>query len=100
MVLAIIIAAIIAAWLGCGVVAYGLTIAYFAGEFVTLYEPGHYKYEPLSEEYIAGKWRNLRRLALFTASIGPIGAGIAFLMSSCGKYGLRFQRSPSDRKAT
>lgn len=66
---------ILAFWLGCGVVGYGVTFAYFQGNW------------PRIAQETRG---DTRSLAFFIASFGPIGLAAALIR--CGlQYGLRFK---------
>ena len=57
--------ALLACWLICGIVAYGLTFACFQRKYPTLAEKDY--------------WSDFRT-ALFTGMAGPIGLGVALAM--------------------
>jgi hypothetical protein len=61
-------------WLACGAVAFGLTFAYFQGEYPTVAE------KMRCEHYVTA--------AVF-ALLGPAGLFVALLCGSFGKYGWR-----------
>lgn len=65
-------------WIGCGVLAYGLNLAYFQGKYPNVRE---------SED---------RKFALTVALFGPIGLFVCLVMGGT-KYGLQFQiKDPKD----
>lgn len=63
-------------WIGCGVLAYGLTFAHFQGKYPTI------AIETLPDD---------RRVATFMAIAGPIGLFVALIQGEPRKYGLRFK---------
>ncbi len=74
----IILIALIAFWATCGVLAYGLTFAYFQLEYKDIV-------------HLPGMASDSRRTAMVMASAGPIGLVVAL---ACGgtKHGLKFRR--------
>jgi len=67
---------LLASWVVCGVFAYGITLAYFQGEF------------PLSAREHYTKDINT---AVFFGLSGIVGFAISFFLSGCAKHGLKFR---------
>lgn len=63
-------------WIVCGVLAYGITLAWNRG-----------KWPKLAEEW---RGRDIG-FSVFVGLYGPIGLIVAFFMSENAKYGLKFR---------
>ena len=70
--------AIIAIWIICGVFAYGITFAYFQGEFPDIFD------ERRTVIVTAC-------LGTFLAILGPGGLLVSFLMSGFAQHGLKWR---------
>lgn len=63
-------------WIVCGVLAHGVTFAYFQNQW----------------PFFAYKHRGTdRALAVVFALLGPLGLAVVLLLGECGRYGLRFR---------
>lgn len=62
-------------WAFCSVMAYGITFAYFQGEWPTRAEKDH---------------RLDRCISIVVGAFGPIGLVVAFINSHGAKYGVKF----------
>lgn len=70
------LACLIAGWIGCGILAYGATFAYFQGRFAS----------------IAHLCRTGDRIfAIFIGILGPIGLLLATILGVFFRYGLKFK---------
>lgn len=66
-------------WAACGVIAYGLTVAYFYAKFPTLRDDDDYM------------------LARFMCIMGPLGLVVALLMGGTG-HGWRWSKEDADNQ--
>lgn len=64
-------------WLGCSVLAYAITFAYFDREYPESAD------KLRSEHAVFG---------LYVGMYGPIGLVMAFALSGCAKHGLKFRK--------
>lgn len=63
-------------WMACGVVGYGITLAYFQRKFPSIAEQ-HY-------------WDDVT-FALLIGAVGPIGLGVSLARSNKLKYGFKWK---------
>lgn len=66
-------------WIVCGVLGYGITLAYAQRQYPTI-----------AEEW----YRKDCAFSTFVASSGPIGLVIIFLFSGFAEHGLMYRRKP------
>lgn len=77
-------ALLILLYIGCGVLTYGITVGYFAREFVRLHhEKSHHVWNII--------------MGLVMGVMGPVGLLVAYPCSIFAKYGLLF--NPFNREA-
>lgn len=80
-----IVAACIAGWLGCGVLAYGLTYGYFMRHWRRDAYDRRYEHIPL---------------AVAVGLMGPLGVTVAYLMGERAHHGLLFTFEEARLQAT
>lgn len=69
----VVVYIIVAAWIACGVVAYGITLGYFRHEYPQPDEKGH------------------EGIASLMALVGPIGLIVSVVNSDIAKHGMKFK---------
>lgn len=76
----IIVWSVIAGWVLCGVLAYGIIFAYFRGEDI--------EYGLRSNKL---EVRQERAMAFLAALFGPLGLAASYIVSGFAYYGLRWK---------